>query len=182
MLWHPRCKLAALRHFLHARMHAKLLQSCPTLCKPMTLSSTRLLCPWDSPGKDIGVGSHALLQGIFPTQGSNPRLPCLLHWQAGSLPPAPPQKPHFLHTCLKKKIRSRQLGFKASSFQNSSLLPHFPTNESKPIQSKDPRSWTSGHRIHYLGHLWPDLFLAAGSWKSEITLAQLLHLKTERFE
>ena len=32
---------------------------------------TRLLRPWDSPGKNIGVGSHSLLQGIFPTQGLN---------------------------------------------------------------------------------------------------------------
>ena len=31
----------------------------------------RLLCPWDSPGKNTGVGCHSLLQGIFPTQGSN---------------------------------------------------------------------------------------------------------------
>ena len=29
-------------------------------------------CPWDSPGKNTGVGCHALLQGIFPSQGSNP--------------------------------------------------------------------------------------------------------------
>ena len=35
--------------------------------------------------KSTGVGSHAFLQGIFPTQGSNPRLLSLLHWQAGSL-------------------------------------------------------------------------------------------------
>ena len=35
----------------------------------------RLLCPWDSPGKNAGVGCHALLQGIFPTQGSNSGLP-----------------------------------------------------------------------------------------------------------
>ena len=34
-----------------------------------------------------------LLQGIFPTQGSNPHLLCLLHWQADSLPLAPPGKP-----------------------------------------------------------------------------------------
>ena len=40
----------------------------------------------DSPGKSTGVGFHALLQGIFPTQGSNPGLLCLLHWQADSLP------------------------------------------------------------------------------------------------
>ena len=45
--------------------------------------------PWDFPGKNIGVGCYFLLQGIFPTQESNP---CLLHlwpWQAGSLPIAP---------------------------------------------------------------------------------------------
>ena len=39
------------------------------------LQPTRLLCPWDSPGKNTGVGCHALLQGIFPTQGSNPDFP-----------------------------------------------------------------------------------------------------------
>ena len=36
------------------------------------------LCPWDSPGRNTGVGCHTLLQGIFPTQGSNPGLP---HWR-----------------------------------------------------------------------------------------------------
>ena len=51
------------------------------------------LGPWDSPGENTGAGCHALLQGIFPTQGSNPRLLCLLHWQVGSLPPAPPGMP-----------------------------------------------------------------------------------------
>ena len=45
------------------------------------------------------MGSHALLQGIFPNQGSNPPLLCLLHWQARSLPPAPPGKPSYLSTC-----------------------------------------------------------------------------------
>ena len=50
-----------------------------------------LLCPWDS----IGVGCHFLLQGIFPTQGSNPCLLRLLHWQVGSLPLVPPGKPKY---------------------------------------------------------------------------------------
>ena len=54
------------------------------------LQPTRLLCPWDSPGKNTGVGCHALLQGIFLTQGLNLGL---LHWQAGSLPLAPRGKP-----------------------------------------------------------------------------------------
>ena len=39
---------------------------------------------WDSPGKNAGVGFEALLQGIFPTQGSNPQLLGLLHWQVAS--------------------------------------------------------------------------------------------------
>ena len=54
------------------------------------LQPTRLLCLWDSPGENTGVGCHALLQGVFLTQGSNPRLLCLLHWQVGSLPLVPP--------------------------------------------------------------------------------------------
>ena len=41
------------------------------------------------PGKNTGMGCHALLQWIFPTQGSNPCHLCLMHWQAGSLPLAP---------------------------------------------------------------------------------------------
>ena len=39
----------------------------------------------------------ALLQGIFPTQGLNPRLLCVQHWQAGSLTGAPPGKPISHH-------------------------------------------------------------------------------------
>ena len=38
------------------------------------LEPTSLLCPWNSPGKNTGVGYHFLLQGIFPTQGLNPGL------------------------------------------------------------------------------------------------------------
>ena len=42
----------------------------------------RLLCPWDFPGKNTGVGSHFSLQENFPTQGLNLNL---LHWQVDSL-------------------------------------------------------------------------------------------------
>ena len=42
---------------------------------PHGLQHTRLLCPWNSPGKNTGMGCHVLLQGIFPTQGLNPGLP-----------------------------------------------------------------------------------------------------------
>ena len=56
------------------------------LCNP------RILCPWDFPGKNPGVGCLSLLQEIFPMQGSNPCLPHL-HWQAESLMLCHPESP-----------------------------------------------------------------------------------------
>ena len=67
--------------------------------QPMDSSvPARLLCQGDFPGKNTGVGCHFPLQGIFPTQGSNPHL---LHWQAGSLPLS-----HLGSTCkpLQRKV------------------------------------------------------------------------------
>ena len=61
--------------------------------QPHGLLPARLLCLWDFPGKNAGVGCHALRQGIFPIQGSNPHPLCLLHWQSSSLPLVPPGKP-----------------------------------------------------------------------------------------
>ena len=46
----------------------------------------RFLYPWNFPHMNIGAGCHFLLQGIFSTQGLNPHLFYLLHWQADSLP------------------------------------------------------------------------------------------------
>ena len=46
----------------------------------------RFLCLCDFPGKNTGVGCHTLLQRKFPTQGSNPGLLHLLHWQVNSIP------------------------------------------------------------------------------------------------
>ena len=70
----------------------KSLQLCPILCNPMDCSPPGSFVHGDSPGKNTGGGCH-VLQGIFPTQGLNLQLLCLLHWQAGSLPLAPPGKP-----------------------------------------------------------------------------------------
>ena len=55
-------------------MRAKPLQLCQTLCDPMDYSQPGSSVHEDSPGKNIGVGCHALLQGIFPIQGLNPAL------------------------------------------------------------------------------------------------------------
>ena len=51
-----------------------------------------VLCPWDSPGRNTGVGCHFLLQGIFPAQGSSPRLMYPTHWHAffATVPPGKP--------------------------------------------------------------------------------------------
>ena len=46
---------------------------------PHRLQPARLLCPWNFPAKNTGAGCHFLLQGLFPTQGSNSHLLCLLH-------------------------------------------------------------------------------------------------------
>ena len=70
-----------------------------------------LYSPWNSPGQNTGVGSLSLLQGIFPTQGIEPRSPA---FQADSLPAEPQGKP------------------KNTGVGSLSLLQRiFPTQESK---------------------------------------------------
>ena len=61
---------------------------------PHGLGPTRLLCPWDFPRKNAGVGCHFLLQRIFPGPGIEPRSPSL---QPDSLPSEPhPRAEMFL--------------------------------------------------------------------------------------
>ena len=71
------------------------LLSCSVVSNPLQshrLQPTRLLHPWNSPGKNTGAGCHFTLLGIFLTQGfqwpswdSNLHFLCLLHWQGDSL-------------------------------------------------------------------------------------------------
>ena len=70
---------------------------------PSGLQPSRLLCPWGSSGKNTGVGCHALLQGIFLTQGLNLRLFRLLHWQAGSLSLVPLGEPFIFFFLVPNK-------------------------------------------------------------------------------
>ena len=69
--------------YIYMKLNELVVQSCPTLCNPMNCSP-QFFCPWNSPGKDTGVGGHSLLQGIFPTQKLNlGHLHCrqiLYHW------------------------------------------------------------------------------------------------------
>ena len=66
---HPWRSQCLSEHFfvISQRVEVEVTQLCLTLCDPMD-------CPWNSPGQNTGVGSLFLLQGIFPTQGSNPGL------------------------------------------------------------------------------------------------------------
>ena len=83
---------------INYNMHVELVtQLCRILSDSVDPSEpSRLLCPWTPPGKSTGGGCRSLLQGIFPTQGSNSCLLCLLRWQGNSLPLAPPAKPQYL--------------------------------------------------------------------------------------
>ena len=67
---------------------------------------SRLLCPWDSPGKNTRVGCHVFLQGIFPSS-----LLCLLHWQVDSLPLVPPGKPLYKTHLVVNPLICGHLGF-----------------------------------------------------------------------
>ena len=74
-------------------------QSCPTLCEPMDCSQPGSPVHGIFSGKNAGMGCHLLLQGIFPTQGSNL---CLLHWSPALVgkffTTAPPGKPSLILT------------------------------------------------------------------------------------
>ena len=65
-----------MNHKLKSRLLGELstTSSIPTLCNPMDCNPPGFSVHGDSPGKNTEVGCHALLQGILPTQGSNPGL------------------------------------------------------------------------------------------------------------
>ena len=77
--------------------------------QPCVLSSNRLLCPWDSPGKNTGAGCHALFQGNLSNPGIEPRAPAL---QGDSLPFEPPGMPKVPYKNAKNQ-----------SFQKTSEYP-----------------------------------------------------------
>ena len=109
-LWRPR-KLVVL---------AQSLSRVRLFCDPMDCGPPGSFCPWNFPGKSNGVGCHFVLQGIFPIQGSNQSLSCLLHWEEGSLPLAPPEKP------LKKAASASVPLFPAPSLELSQDSGHSP--------------------------------------------------------
>ena len=116
-------------------------QLCPTLCNPTDCSLPGSSVHGDSPAKNTGVGCHTLLQGIFPTQGLNVCLLCLLRWQAGSLPLAPPRKPlnalnhNYFYMLLFSNILHSSIVRNESC--KLSYFPHFTPNEQKQDKKQE---------------------------------------------
>ena len=103
-------------------------KSFPTLLRPHRLQPTRLIGPWDFPGKNTGVGFHFLLSQIFPTQGSNL---CLLLWQADSLPLShlgDPRQCHYISTNGQETRPMSSFWEQSNIFYQSSFL-WFPSCE-----------------------------------------------------
>ena len=104
--------------------------------RPHGLQPTRFLCPWNSPGKNTGVGCHSLLQGVFPIQALNPSLPhlrqildCLSH--QGS--------PDIRCCCTEKELRKEEVSLYSSPLKkNLSSLgqTHLP-EMTPPISASD---------------------------------------------
>ena len=100
-----------------------------------------LYSPWNSPGQNIGVGSLSLLQGIFPTQGSNPGLPhcrqiLFFFLQADSLPAEPQGSPRILEwVAYPFSSRFPEPGIKSGSpaLQADSLPTELNTQNSSAI-------------------------------------------------
>ena len=81
----------------------KSFQSCSTVCNPMDCSPAGSSVHGILQARIVKCTAMPSSRGIFPTQGSNPRLLCLLRWQAGSLPLAPHGKPmDYLYTIGKQ--------------------------------------------------------------------------------
>ena len=85
------------RNNLHAAVLCLVTQLCPVLCYPMGCSLPGSSVHGDSSGQNSRMGCHALLQRIFPTQGSNTGLPTL---QVVSLLTEPQGKPIYVQYIL----------------------------------------------------------------------------------
>ena len=100
--------------------------------RPHRLQPARVLCPWDSQAKNTGVGCHALLQGIFPTQGSNPglshcrwilyHLSCLILFSLSVYLPLPFLKSSSLAQSARKSIKWARMPWVCT------LLKHQPNS------------------------------------------------------
>ena len=100
----------------YQKSESEVIQLCPTLCNPLGCSLSGFSVHGISQARILtGVGCHFLLQGVFPTQGSNPHL---LHWQVDSLPLSHQRSPYLCFTIEETKLQSwvTSLGFIAGKW------------------------------------------------------------------
>ena len=128
------------------------------------LYPVRLPSPWNFPSKNTGVGYHYLLQGIFPTQGLNLHLLCLLHLKADSLPPVSPGKPQ-VSDCNE-----------SFALMKSSLNVFYYFNDIK--RNKEEKAWkrSGGKKLSLIGN-WVCLMCRSclGPWHLLILNAIQFH-------
>ena len=113
-------------------------KSCLTFWQPQGLYPARLLCPWDFPSKTTRVGCYFLLQGIFPTQGSNSCLLHLLHYR------------QFLYFWATRSTRSH---IRAQSLKTVSLYSPHPTHIPVQMPVASPGGhlcfWPTGYELWF---------------------------------
>ena len=122
-------------------------------CDPHGLWPISLLCPWDFPGKDTGVGCHFLLQGIFPTPGIEPLSPALADTYFTT---EPPRKAHpgLNRICRTQPyLGSSHLRALSQSLTPGQAIPHCPQSplcpeplnatSSSPHPPREPLAWCS---------------------------------------
>ena len=133
------------------------------------LQSTGLLCPWDSPGKNTEVGCHVLLQGIFPTQGSNPGLlhfrwiryhlshkgsPWILEWVVYPFSRGSSwlRNQTRSHTCRQILYKLSYQGIPHTQF-NTYVCKSFPTTLEKENKKNRRDRETGKHKLNEMGAL-----------------------------
>ena len=126
--------------------------------RPYSLQPARLLCPWNSPGENTGTGCHFLLQEIFLTQGSNPRL---LRYQADSLPLSHlgrPMGPLQNIRCLAEALKRNKIKFDSATGDQCEVLHLLidPEQLGTPVLASDVCS-LAGMRLYVPFLLDPDL-------------------------
>ena len=153
---------------------AKSLQSCSTICNSKDYSPPGSSSPWGFPGKNNGVGCHFLLQGIIPTQGSNPRLLYHLHWQAASLPLAPCGKPIKLPSKLPPNSGQGYRSFSQAHSASNLTLAKIPLVSSIMPTLQSERTCLSVHT-----HSWETHLVA--SWQQLRNTQILMFLNNQSF-
>ena len=136
-----------------------------------------------SPGKHTGMGCHFLLKGLFLTQGLNPHLLRLLHWQADSLPLAPFGRPSQVYCCCSVaklcSILCDPMDCSTPGFPVLHYLPEFAQTHvhwvGDAIQSSHPLSPLSPLALNLFQHQGPFQCVSSPNQVAKVLEFQLQH-------